>query len=116
MPKRHEASGTEVRFVNTTSTNWENAETTNKRKWWQVLLRWVLNRIIDKIGGKLFDRYVWPYLMKLAKGGWALVKAAIAFLKALLLALWNFFHAKAAASGVKVVVMTCCKCAAAAAA
>ena len=118
--KRQEPSGKEVRFVNTATTDWQNAETTKKRKWWQVLLRWVLNRIIDRIGGKLFDRYVWPYLVKIANSGWAMVKAAIAFLKVLLLALWKLFHAKAAGgaatSGVKAVVMTCCKCAVAAAA
>lgn len=106
--------------MNTASTSWENTDNANKRKWWHILLRLVLDRIIDKIGGELFDRYVWPYLVKLAKGGWAMVKAAITFLKTLLLALWNFFHAKTASavatSGVKMVVMTCSKYAAAAAA
>lgn len=100
--------------MSTTSTNWENAETTNKRKWWRVLLRWVLNRIIDKIGGELFEHYVWPYLVKIANSGLAMMKAAIAFLKVLLLALWKLFHAKvaggaAATSGIKIIVMTCCK-------
>jgi hypothetical protein len=108
-------------IVNTASKSWETVNNAKKRKWWQVLLRFVLDRIIDKIGGKLFDRYVWPYLVKIANKGWAMVKAAIAFLKALLVALWKFLHAKAAGgavatSGFKMVVMTCCKFAAAAAA
>ena len=65
--------------MNTASSGYENAANANNRKWWQILLRGGLNRIIDKVGGELFDKYVWPYLVTVAKEDWAIVKAALAF-------------------------------------
>jgi hypothetical protein len=104
-------------IVNAATMSSDQAGSTRKRKAWQVFLLWLLERIIEKIGSELFNKYVWPYLTKIATRGWALVVAVITFLKCLLCGL---FHAKAAASGgaatttgIKMIVMTCCKCAAA---
>ena len=103
--------------MNTASDSYASAEASNQGKRWWTLLRIVLDRIINKIGDELFDRFVWPYLVKIAKGGWALLKAAWAFLKTLLFALWHKATAQAAAATtVKTVVMTFCKATAFAAA
>jgi hypothetical protein len=61
-----------------------------------------LRFLAEQVGVELFHQYVWPFLKSLALGVWALIKAAVAWLKC-------YWAAAKTATGFKAAAAACAK-------